>query len=216
MKKTHPHLPTRRSALLGLLAAAALPMLQGCFPVVATGVGAGAAMIADRRTSGTYVEDEGIEWKIANRLRERFGDSIHVNVTSYNRNVLLTGEVPNENIRGEIERSAAAADNVRGIVNEAVVAGNSSLSARANDSLITSNVKARFVDSQRVSAHHVKVVTEANVVFLMGLVTREEADAATEVARTSQGVRRVVRVFEYVSQAEADRLDFKNRNRASQ
>ncbi|ANQ84008.1 hypothetical protein dqs_0940 [Azoarcus olearius] len=200
----------RRYLLAGLIAAA-LPALQGCFPVVATGVGAGAAMIADRRTSGAYVEDEGIEWKIANRLRERFGDAIHVNVTSYNRNVLLTGEVPTDTIRSEIERSAAAADHVRGIVNETVVAGNSSLSARANDSLITSNVKARFVDSQRVSAHHVKVVTEANVVFLMGLVTREEADAATEVARTSQGVKRVVRVFEYINQAEADRLDFKNR-----
>lgn len=200
-----------RRYLLAALIAAALPALQGCFPVVATGVGAGAAMIADRRTSGAYVEDEGIEWKIANRLRERFGDAIHVNVTSYNRNVLLTGEVPTDTIRSEIERSAAAADHVRGIVNETVVAGNSSLSARANDSLITSNVKARFVDSQRVSAHHVKVVTEANVVFLMGLVTREEADAATEVARTSQGVKRVVRVFEYINQAEADRLDFKNR-----
>lgn len=217
MKNANHHTPAsrrqgRRTLLIGLLTAATLPLLQGCFPVVATGAAAGAAMIADRRTSGAYVEDEGIEWKIANRLRERFGDAIHVNVTAYNRNVLLTGEVPNDNIRGEIERSAAAAEHVRGIVNETVVAGNSALSARANDSLITSNVKARFVDAQRFSAHHVKVVTEANVVFLLGLVTREEADAATEVARTSQGVRRVVRVFEYISQAEANRLDNKNRN----
>lgn len=204
----------RRAALLGLLAAGTLPLLQGCFPVVAGGAVAGAAMVADRRTSGAYVEDEGIEWKISNRLRERFGDAIHVNVTAYNRNVLLTGEVPNENIRTEIERSAAAADHVRGIVNETVVTGNSALSARANDSLITSNVKARFVDAQRFSAHHVKVVTEANVVFLLGLVTREEADAATEVARTSQGVKRVVRVFEYISQAEADRLDNKKNGAA--
>lgn len=200
---------SRRKLLLGLLGVATLPALQGCFPLVATGVGAGAAMIADRRTSGAYMEDEGIEWKISNRLRERFGDAIHVNVTSYNRNVLLTGEVPNDTLRAEVERSAAAADNVRGIVNEVAVAGNSALSARANDSLITSNVKARFVDAQRFSPHVVKVITEANVVFLMGLVTQAEADAATEVARTSQGVRRVVRVFEYISKAEADRLDRK-------
>ncbi len=205
------HLPApsarRRALLLGLAAAGSLPLLQGCFPVVATGVGAGAAMIADRRSSGAYVEDEGIEWKTENRIRERFGDSVHINATSYNRNVLLTGEVPSESVRAEIERITAGVDNVRGIINETVVTAVSSLSARANDSLITSNVKARFVDAQRFSANHVKVVTEANVVFLLGLVTRAEADAASEVARTSQGVRKVVRVFEYVSEEDARRLD---------
>lgn len=202
-----PHVKRRRTLLLGLLAAGTLPLLQGCFPVVATGVASGAMMIADRRTSGIYVEDEGIEWKGANRLREHFGTLNHINVTSYNRNVLLTGEVQNENVRAEAERLVAGIENVRGIINELSIGAPSSMTARANDGLITSNVKARFVDGQHFAANHVKVVTEANVVFLMGLVTRTEADAASEIARTSQGVRKVVRVFEYISEEDARRMD---------
>lgn len=202
-----PHIKHRRTFMLGLLAATTLPMLQGCFPVVATSVGAGAMMISDRRTSGIYVEDESIEWKASSRLREHFGTLNHFNATSYNRNVLLTGEVQNESVRAEAERLVAGIENVRGIINELVVGAPSSMTARANDSLITSNVKARFVDARRFAANHVKVVTEANVVFLMGLVTRTEADAASEIARTSQGVSKVVRVFEYLSDDDARRLD---------
>ncbi len=198
---------SRRSLLLGLGAAALLPLVQGCFPVVATGVGAGAAMVSDRRTSGTYVEDESIEWKVSNRISERLGNSVHVNVTSYNRNVLLTGEVPSDTVRGQLDGIVAGVEHVRGVINEVVVGPNSALTARGNDALITSNVKARFVDAGRFSAHNVKVVTEANVVFLMGIVTRTEADAAAEVARTSKGVRKVVRVFEYISDEDARRLD---------
>lgn len=197
----------RRRLLLGLAAAGTLPLLQGCFPVVATGVGAGAAMIADRRTSGAYVEDESIEWKVASRIRERYGDSVHINITSYNRNVLLTGEASNETVRSQLDSVVAGVNNVRGVINEVAVGPNSALSARGNDALITSNVKARFLDAQRFSAHSIKVVTEANVVFLLGIVTRAEADAAAEIARTSKGVSKVVRVFEYVSEDEARRLD---------
>ncbi|MDD2873676.1 MAG: BON domain-containing protein [Azoarcus sp.] len=203
MKTSH----TRRKLLLGLATAGALPLLQGCFPVVATGFGAGAMMISDRRSSGTYVEDEGIEWKAISLMREHFGTINHINATSYNRNVLLTGEVQDETVRAQAERLIAGVENVRGIINELTIGTASTVSARANDSLITSNVKARFVDGRRFSANHVKVVTEANVVFLMGLVTRQEADAATEIARTSQGVRKVVRVFDYISEEEARRLD---------
>lgn len=197
----------RRTLVLGLAAASTLPLLQGCFPVVATGVGAGAAMVSDRRTSGTYVEDESIEWKVSGRIRQRFGNTVNVNVTSYNRNVLLTGQAPNATVLGELEGIVAGVEHVRGVINEVVVGPNSTLTARANDALITSNVKARFVDAKCFSAHHVKVVTEANVVFLLGIVTRTEADAAAEVARTSQGVRKVVRVFEFISDDEARRLD---------
>jgi osmotically-inducible protein OsmY len=197
----------RRGLMLGLASLGVLPLLQGCFPVVATGVSAGAAMVSDRRTSGTYIEDEGIEWKVSSRIKQRFGDAVHVNVTAYNRNVLLTGEASSELIRGELDGVVAGVENVRGVINEVVIGPNSTLSARANDALITSNVKARFVDAQRFSAHHVKVVTEANVVFLLGLVTRAEADAAAEVARTSRAVRKVVRVFEYISDEDARRLD---------
>lgn len=210
-----PQLKHRRTFVLGLLAAATLPLLQGCFPVVATGVGAGAMMISDRRSSGTYVEDEGIEWKASNRLRQHFGTLNHFNATSYNRNVLLTGEVQNESVRAEAERIVAGIENVRGIINELSIGPASSMTARANDGLITSNVKARFVDARHFAANHVKVVTEANVVFLMGLVTRAEADAASEIARTSQGVRKVVRVFEYISDEDARRLDSPTRSNSN-
>ncbi|HRQ56288.1 MAG TPA: BON domain-containing protein [Azoarcus taiwanensis] len=198
---------TRRRVLLGATALAALPALQGCFPVVAGGAVAGAAMISDRRTSGAFMEDEAIEWKTRSALRERFGSGINVSVTSYNRNVLLTGQVPDERTRSEVGRIASGIDNVNGIVNEVEIAGISSLTSRSNDALITSRVKARFVDDQSFRAHQVKVVTEAGTVFLMGIVTRREADAATEVARTTQGVQKVVRVFEFVSDDEAARLD---------
>ena len=201
------HLPTRRRLLLGLGATAALPLLQGCFPVVAGGVGAGAAMIGDRRTSGAYVEDEGIEWRTSRALRDRLGDAVHINVTSYNRMVLLTGEAPTEAHRAEAERVATGIANVKGIVNEIQVAGISSLTSRGNDSLITSKVKARFVDAAQFAAHHVKVVTEAGTVYLMGIVTRREADAASEVARRTDGVRKVVRVFEYITDEQARELE---------
>ena len=206
MSESRPQV-TRRTFLLGLTATAALPVLQGCFPLVAGGVGAGAAMVADRRTSGAYVEDEGIEWRAASALRDRMGDAVHVNVTSFNRNVLLTGEAPSEAHRTEIERVVSGVSNVRGITNEVQVAGIASLTSRSNDSVITSKVKARFVDAATFGAHHVKVVTEASTVYLLGLVTRREADAATDVARTTSGVRKVVRVFEYITDQEARRLD---------
>lgn len=200
---------SRRTLLLGLGAAATLPLLQGCFPLVAGGVGAGAAMVADRRTSGAYVEDEGIEWRTASALKDRLGDAVHVNVTSFNRNVLLTGEAPTEAHRAEAERVASGIANVKGIVNEIQVAGISSLTSRGNDSLLTSKVKARFVDSAQFSANHVKVVTEAGTVFLLGIVTRREADAATEVARRTDGVRKVVKVFEYITDQQARQLEGK-------
>lgn len=184
-----------------------LPALQGCFPVVATGFGAGAMLVADRRSSGAYIEDESIEWKAANRIKDRFGGRAHVNATSFNRNVLLTGEVPDEESRAEAEKLAATLPNVRNVTNETQVAGVSSLTSRSNDAYITSKVKARFVDANRFAANHVKVVTESNIVYLMGLVTRQEADAATEIARTTGGVQKVVRVFEFVDESTARDLD---------
>lgn len=207
MNDTKSAIHARRRFIAGLVAVATVPALQGCFPVVAGGAVGAAAMFADRRTSGAYVEDEGIEWRTRNRLRERFGNSVNISVTSYNRNVLLTGQVPDEATRSEAGRIAAGVDNVQGIINELEVAGLSSLTSRSNDALITSRVKARFVDDQSFAANHVKVVTEAGTVYLMGIVTRREADAATEVARTTSGVQKVVRVFEYVSEEEAARLD---------
>lgn len=199
-------LDVRGSLLVLALIGGVVPALQGCFPVVAAGAGVSAMMAADRRSSGAYVEDEGLEWKVGKRIDERFGDRAHVSVTSFNRVVLLTGEIADEAARAELDRIAAGVPNVRGVTNEVQVAGVSSLTSRGNDTVVTSKVKARFVDANSFGANHVKVVTEAGTVYLMGLVTRGEADKATEIARTTSGVRKVVRVFEYISDEEAQRL----------
>lgn len=181
-----------------MLTLGALPLLHGCAAVVVGGAAATGVMVAeDRRTVGTITEDQGIELKAANRIGEKYRDA-HINVTSYNRMLLLTGEAPDATAKAEIEKIARAVENVRGVYNEIQVAGNSSISARANDSYLTSKVKARFVDAQKFSPIHVKVVTEANTVYLLGLVKRQEANDATELTRTTGGVQRVVRVFEYL------------------
>ena len=184
-----------------------LPALQGCIPAVATGIGAGALMIVDRRTGETYLADEAIEIRSLNRISEKFGDKVHINVTSYNMKVLLTGEVPDAGIKDELEKSVAGVVNVKGVTNEVTVGGISSFSARSNDTYITSKVKARFIDANKFQVNHVKVVTEAGTVFLLGLVTRKEGDDAAEIARTTAGVKKVVRVFEYIEFKDAQRLD---------
>jgi osmotically-inducible protein OsmY len=187
----------RRRIVVPLVLAAALPALQGCFPLAVTGMGAAALMAGDRRTTGIYVEDENIEWKFVGRLRQD-NRGAHVNATSFNRRVLLTGQAPTEDEKRRIEQMARGIENVREVVNEVTVGPVLSLTTRGNDALITSNVKARMVNNGKFSPNHIKVVTENNVVYLMGLVSQAEADAATEVARTASGVSRVVKVFEYV------------------
>ena len=186
--------------LLPLLLAVSL---QGCIEMAAVGAGAAVIGYEDRRTTGTLVEDEGIELRATNRVSERFGDRVHINITSYNRSVLVTGEVPNADTRSEIEKIVQGVPSVRSITNELQVAGGTSLSSRATDSTITGKVKARFVDSGKFSALHVKVVTEAAVVYLLGIVTEGEANEAVEIARTTGGVRKVVKVFEYCKPTDA-------------
>ncbi|HEX4331154.1 MAG TPA: BON domain-containing protein [Usitatibacter sp.] len=178
------------------LAASALATLPGCIPLALTGAGTAALMASDRRTTGMYIEDENIELKILGS-RDRFGNA-HVNATSYNRRVLLTGEAPDEATRSKVEAEVRSIASVRDVTNELQVAGNSSLASRGSDALITSNVKARMVNNPKFSATHVKVVTEAGTVYLLGLVTPEEGDAAVDIARTTSGVVRVVKVFEYI------------------
>ncbi len=190
-------------ALLALL----VPILSGCIGAAAVGVGAGALIFADRRATETVMTDEGIEIRAANRIREKFGDRVHVNVTSYNRTVLLTGEVPDAAARAEIEKLLASVANVKAISNELAIGAISTLSNRSNDVYITSKVKARFIDAGTISPVNVKVVTENGVVYLMGQVTQRESNAAVDVARTTAGVQKVVRVFEIISDAEARRLD---------
>ena len=179
-------------------AIAAVPAMQGCVPVAAVSVGSAVTKVSnDRRTSGTQIEDEGIELRASNRIAERWGDKVHVNVASYNRSVLLTGEVADQTTRGEIEKLASGVMNVRGITNEIAVAGIAAMPARANDSFLTSKVKARFVDANQFNPFHVKVITENSTVYLLGIVTEAEAKAATDLARTTGGVRKVVRLLEY-------------------
>jgi osmotically-inducible protein OsmY len=178
-----------------------LPFLHGCALLLATGVvsgvGAGVAVSQDRRTSGMFVEDEGAEMKGGRRISEKFGNNVHVNVTSFNRNVLLTGEVPSEKIKNDIGSLLSGVENVRNVTNEIAVAGVSSFMSRSNDALITSKVKGRFIDAGKFQVNHVKVVTENGVVYLLGLVSRGEAQSAVEIASSTSGVKKVVKVFEY-------------------
>jgi osmotically-inducible protein OsmY len=181
-----------------LLAIAICSALTGCVAVVAGGAAAGGAMVADRRSSGTYVDDEGIEWKALTEINNALGDKIHVNVTSYNRNVLLTGEAFDETSKIKAESIAKDVQNVRNVTNELTIAPATSLTSRSKDSYLTSLVKAEMVKENRFPANYVKVVTENSVVYLMGMVTRKEADDAVEIARSTDGVSKVVKVFEYV------------------
>lgn len=203
MKKT----TTRSRLVLWLSLAALAPVLAGCFPAAVVGVGAGALMIADRRIAESYLADEGIEIRAANRIGEKFGTDTHVNVTSYNRMALLTGEVPDAATKAEVERIVSTVPNVKSISNELLVGAASSLSGRGNDTYLTSKVKARFVDYNKFGANKVKVVTEWGTVFLLGLVTQREADAAVDIASTTGGVQKVVRYFDIISEDEARRLD---------
>jgi osmotically-inducible protein OsmY len=182
-----------------LLLAAALvaPLLQGCVEMAVVGAGVALATIEDRRTTGTQLEDRGIDLRAANRIDDRYGERVHVNVTSFNRYVLLTGEVPDEATRADIEAIARSVPNVSGVSNDLQIAGRSSTTSRSNDTLITANVKTRLVDANKANPFHVKVVTEAAVVYLLGIVTEQEAADTVEIARTTSGVRKVVKMFEY-------------------
>ena len=180
-----------------LLAALLAPPLQGCIEMAVVGAGAAALSAADRRTTGTQIEDERIELVASIRFGERFADKAHINITSFNRNVLLTGEVPDDKVKSEAEKIVRGLPNVRGVTGDLQVAGVSSFTARAGDAGITGKVKARFVDAGKFNAVHVKVVTEASVVYLLGIVTETEANDAVEIARTTGGVRKVVKVFDY-------------------
>jgi osmotically-inducible protein OsmY len=171
--------------------------LQGCPAIIGVGGVAAFTALEDRRTAGTQLDDSGIESRAITRISERVGERAHVNVTVFNRAMLLTGEAWDEATRTEIESIARAVTGVRTITNEIQVAGLSSATSRANDTVLTARVKGRFLNAAQFSSLHVKVVTEAAVVYLLGLVTEAEGDAAAELARTTSGVRKVVKVFDY-------------------
>lgn len=182
--------------------------LSGCVaPILMGGAFAGSVLVAtDRRTSGAQVEDQGIELRAASRLAEALGDRVHINVTSYNRQVLITGEVPAEKDKATAEQIVAKVDNVKSVVNELGVLGNTNLSARSSDTLITSRVKAALLDDKQVYGNAFKIVTERGVVYMMGRVTAREADYATNIVRGQSGVQKVVRVLEVISEDELKQL----------
>ena len=188
----------RLSLVASLLMLAGLQLLQGCAAVAVGGIAGTVVMSQERRTMGTITEDTGIEMKSVSRIGQKLKEGVHINATSYNRMLLLTGEVPDAAAREEAERIARGVENVRGVYNELAVSGVSSYTVRSNDSVITTKVKSRILDSKSVNGIHVKVITENSVVYLMGLVKKEEANDATEIARTTSGVQKVVRVFEYI------------------
>lgn len=171
--------------------------LTGCLTAAVGGAAAGGAAVVDRRTTGIYVEDENIELKALQQIRKTLNDQAHVNVTSYNLNVLMSGEVPTGEARTEAENIVKAIENVKSITNEIAIGPKSTISDRGNDTYLTSKVKAKFVAEKNFSANNVKIVTEAGVVYLMGLVSDHEARLATEIARTTEGVTKVVKMFEY-------------------
>jgi osmotically-inducible protein OsmY len=196
----------RKPAARAALAMAALIGLAGCAPLIVGGAMVGGALVAtDRRTTGAQVEDQSIEIKASRRI-DQLATLGHVNVTSYNRKVLLTGEVPAERERERVEQAVRQIENVQAVVNELAVAGNSSLGARSNDAYLSTKVKASLVDAKDLQSNSIKVLTERGVVYLMGRVTEREATRASNLARTVPGVQKVVQVFEVLSEAELAEL----------
>ncbi len=189
-----------------LLVTASVASLSACFPVVLGGALMGGLVAVDRRTAGTQLEDEGIEVRASSSVSDNLGGRGHINITSYNRQILLTGEVPSAQDKQLAAQVVSQVANVRFIVNELAVMGNTSLTQRTSDTLTTGRVKAALVDVNELYASAFKVVTERGTTYLMGRVTQREADLATEVVRGTNGVQKVVRVFEIISEAELQSL----------
>lgn len=198
--------PIRTTLVVGLLAATTA--LSGCAALLVGGAVVGGSLLAtDRRSSGTQLDDQSIEFKANSRIRDLLGDKGHVNATSYNRLLLLTGEVPTEADRTNLEQALSRIDNVKSVVNELTPMFASSLSQRSNDALVTSKVKATLVDAGDISSNAFKVITERGVVYLMGRVTEREAERAVDLTRSISGVQKVVKVLEVVSEAELAEID---------
>ena len=176
---------------------ATVALLQGCAPLIVAGATQAVVSAGDPRSTGAQIDDQTIEIKVATAAGSRWGNEVHLNVTSYNGIVLLTGEAPSTVVQDEITKIAKSTDRVRIVQNEMVIGPVTDLGARTNDTYITSKVKTRLVQEDNVKALYIKVVTERNVVYLMGIATREEAAAAAQVAATTSDVAKVVKVFEF-------------------
>ena len=198
--------PLATTALAGALAIASLASLQGCIALVGAGAVAGGLSLNDRRTGGTQIEDQSIELKSGGRLREAIGEKGHINVTSYNRIVLLSGEVPSDADKAAAEKAVAGIEGVTNVVNELEVGANSTISTRSSDTVITTRVKSALIDAKDVQSSAIKVVTDRGNVYLMGRVTEREATRAAEIARAQPSVLKVVRVFEILSEEQLGNL----------
>jgi osmotically-inducible protein OsmY len=194
-----------RTGLVLVLVGATLVGVSGCIPLVIGGAMTSAMVVSDRRTPGTVVEDEGIELKASARIRDNIGERVHINVTSYNRQVLLTGEAPTADDKKLVERVVSSVENVRNIVNEIQIAGVSTLTQRSSDALVSGRVKAGLVDAKDLLANAFKIVTEHGTTYMMGRVTQREATRATEVISATSGVQKVVRILEIISEEELAR-----------
>lgn len=188
----------RNAALLFSAATLALLNLTACAPILIGGAVTAVALTEDRRSSGAFVDDENIENRALLKVKSRFGNQVHVNITSYNRHVLLSGEATSDAVKRGVEDEVSTVPGIKRVFNEMAVGPQAGVIAVSNDTRLTTIVKTRFLEANRFQANHVKVITEANVVFLMGIVKRAEADAATQLASTTSGVSRVVRLFEYL------------------
>lgn len=196
----------RRSlATLALCGLTALS-LQGCFTMAVGGAVMGTIAATDRRTLGAQTEDKAIAVKGETRAMEVVGGAGHVNVSSFNRKVLLTGEVRDEAMKAEVERQVRAIENVESVVNELQIGPPSSFTTRSNDTFITGKIKASFIDAKDVFTNAFKVVTEQGVVYLMGRVTQREGARAADIAAGVSGVQKVVKVFDYISENELQQL----------
>ena len=200
-------LKARRIFLTGAVAWASSTLLQGCFPVVAGGMAGGALVIADRRNPGTQAIDRGIQLEAESLIIKTYGDNVHVNVSVFNRRVLLTGEARTDQLKNDVARRVQAMKNVTEVINELVAAPNSTLTARANDTFLTTRIKALYVADQAVPSNSMKIVTEASKVYLMGIVTDAEANKAVDIARQVPGVKQVTKLFDIISEADKRRLD---------
>lgn len=202
MKRTDTY-SFHRIAAATLAVAALGATLSACAPLVVGGAAVTALVAVDRRTSGAQLDDQGIELRASNRLKDELGDAhARYAISSYNRRVLITGEASSEAVKTKVTQIVTGVENVREVINELGVTNSPSLKERASDTLITGRVKASLVDAKDLSASAFKVVTERGTVYLMGRVTQREADRATDIARNVQSVSRVVRVFEIITEQE--------------
>ncbi len=190
--------PSVKLMLSAIAVSAVANMLSGCAPLIVGGAVAAVAVAEDRRSSGAFIDDENIENRALLKVKSRFGGQVHVNITSYNRHVLISGEAASDAVKRGVEEEVMLVNGIKHVFNELAVGPQSGMLSVSNDTRLTTLVKARFLEANRFQANHVKVVTEAGIVYLFGIVRRAEAETASQLASTTSGVTRVVRLFEYL------------------